>query len=518
MITEDTTVAEILQSHEGAQAALSALGIDTCCGGTLTLKQAASLRGVPAAEIVASLRRAHEAGVPRPDVACRTPRGDAAPPLFRRFLVVALVATMTLGAAFGAYNLVMVHFALGVNPPAHNAFHANFQMLGFVLLSIVGVSFQVVPRFLGLPLLLPRVARTSFWLLLGGLVARGYGQFGEMLPGTLAAGLAGSLLLLAGVMCWAASLHATWSVTERAPEPFHAFLGAGTLSWIAGAAILVAGALRAFRTGDPDDAIAFNEPFYVAALFGGTLSWIQGILLHTRLVPLSRDARGRRIASTALGLVAAGTAVAVASRLWRLHDAADALYSCGLLMVAASLGTLVIGARRSGEECPLHRAGGRFGRIMRMAFASAALFACLALLRACLLVAGRSVPRLLDDGMRHAFALGFVSLVIMAMAGRMLPALRATRLQWPDVHYAATHLIAAGVVLRQAQVVAALGGPSWLMNVSGASGPIAALGVVLAASALLRTLAAGSTLSIVNRPHESPFTPLARQAVTGGAA
>lgn len=55
---EETTVNETIQRLPESAAVFAALGIDTCCGGALTLAQAAARKGVPLPELPEALRKA----------------------------------------------------------------------------------------------------------------------------------------------------------------------------------------------------------------------------------------------------------------------------------------------------------------------------------------------------------------------------------------------------------------------------------------------------------------------------
>jgi regulator of cell morphogenesis and NO signaling len=55
-IALDETVDMVAKRVPGAGAALRELGIDTCCGGGLTLAQAASSAGIPVERLLAALR------------------------------------------------------------------------------------------------------------------------------------------------------------------------------------------------------------------------------------------------------------------------------------------------------------------------------------------------------------------------------------------------------------------------------------------------------------------------------
>jgi iron-sulfur cluster repair protein YtfE (RIC family) len=57
-VVEETTVNETIQHIAGSAAVFAALGIDTCCGGALTLAQAAARKGVPLPDLLKTLRRA----------------------------------------------------------------------------------------------------------------------------------------------------------------------------------------------------------------------------------------------------------------------------------------------------------------------------------------------------------------------------------------------------------------------------------------------------------------------------
>ncbi|HJP57011.1 MAG TPA: DUF542 domain-containing protein [Gemmatimonadales bacterium] len=50
------TVNDLLRERPEAAAVLNRLGIDTCCGGSLTLADAAASVGLPLAELLAAVR------------------------------------------------------------------------------------------------------------------------------------------------------------------------------------------------------------------------------------------------------------------------------------------------------------------------------------------------------------------------------------------------------------------------------------------------------------------------------
>jgi len=129
-----------------------------------------------------------------------------------------------------------------------------------------------------------------------------------------------------------------------------------------------------------------------------------------------------------------------------------------------------------------------------MSFAAALLFSALAGYYAIADLAG-GASGLIHDGARHALTLGFVTLMIFAMASRILPIFAGVPLARPGWRTAGALLLGAGVLLRQAQVASALFGAAGLMGVSGLSGLLAAAGVWLCSLSILGTLRAASRAS-----------------------
>jgi hypothetical protein len=408
---------------------------------------------------------------------------DPADGLYRRFLVSALWCTLTLGATFGAYNLLFIHFSLGEIPPAHQWAHATFQVLGFIQLFIFGVAVQVVPRFLGTRLLHPRLVKAAFGLALSAVLLRAYGALDPLVPRGLEASAAGALLELAATACFARVLWATWRFSSAERAAFQVFLALGTVGFLAAALLLCIGAAQAMMERDAAAAVAWNEAFYLCALFGGALPWVQGVLMRAGPVLLGMGKnRSRAPAATAV-LGAAGTLLCVAGaapiRLGaRFLDA-------GLLCVAASVllsARLRIAEGQRGDDTAL---------IVRVGIFFSVVFAALATLYAALDLYGGAAPRLIFDAARHAFGLGFLTLLIFGMAGRIVPAFAGSKLRWPRLRFWGAMLVAAGASLRMVQVLAALTGWEWPLFVSGSSGILAAAGVMLAGASLLATLRVG---------------------------
>ncbi len=436
--------------------------------------------------------RCRSAAVPVPVPVHRGAAPAQERPLFPAFLRAALACTLTLGASFGAYNLLVIHWVLGESPPSHNWVHAGFQIWGFVFLFIVGVSTHTFPRFVGEPLAYPRGMRSVLWLTLASQLLLGWSRFGDRLPWTVAAASGGALLQLGAVALWAASLVVTWRRSSAPFEIYHAFLTVGTLGWFAAAAALGGGAAAAIREQDAEAAIGWNQAVYAAALFGGALMWIEGFFLRVGQVFLGSPAPRRGWVVASLVLAPLGVASVAAGSLRLGRPGGLALMDAGLLAVALSAGAFLIGARPfSGAPRGDGREAKAFREGARCAFAAALLFAVLAATYAVWNLADGSAPGLLYDGARHAFTVGFVTLLILAFAGRVIPVFSGADLHRPELWTWGMRLVAASVLLREMQVFAGILGVQTFLRISGTSGVVAAAGVACAAVSILGTMRAG---------------------------
>jgi hypothetical protein len=484
-IGPDWTVRRILAEHPQTAAVFERHGLMGCGGAAgpdERLDLFASIHRIPLAELVREL----EAAAAGP--------ATAAPPAvpgragYAPYLRASILCTLTLGAVFGAYNLLVVQLRLGANPPSHNQSHAGFQIWGFAWLFLAGISLHVVPRFLGAELRLGGAARASWAATLAAQALVTWGRLGELIPGALPALAAGSALQLLAVVGWVLPLAATFRAARPKPELFHAYLAAGTLSWLAAALLLAAGAVDALVEADVDEALGWNSAIYTLSLFGGALPWIQGVFLRTGPYFLGLPRVHAPLAVLALAAGQAGALVGAVGAL-RLKLA---WMDAGLLGTALSMILFVL-ATRPFRAAIGHLSEGdpAFPRLVRLAFAGGLVFSLVGGAYAVAGLSGAGASGVVLDAARHAFTVGFLTLMIVAFAGRILPIFGGVEFRNPRLRAWGGALIAAGALLRQAQVPWALSGEAAWSLVSAVSGPVAAVGVALASIPILRTLSSG---------------------------
>jgi hypothetical protein len=247
----------------------------------------------------------------------------------------------------------------------------------------------------------------------------------------------------------------------------------------------------------------------VAALLGGTLGWVQGMLWRTGPVLVGLREPPARLATLTFAAGQLGTAVAFAGACLPYGRTATGLYNAGLATVAVAFGGHLLGlglfrAPRAGDASASTTLW-----ILRAGSAMGLLFSALALGHAGMELAGGGAPKLLHDGARHALGLGFLTLVVFGMAGRILPVFSGAKLRLPRLHAAGAGLVLLAALMRQAEVAAGLGGSPELLRLSGASGFVALAGVLACVTSLLATLRARPA----DPPHVLREVPISPHAI-----
>jgi uncharacterized protein involved in response to NO len=527
----NTPVRDLLARYPQLSSALSAHGLDTCCGGEHPLARACAARGVPLDEVLRDLESAYQAveahslvpptmsirdivrrfpatravleryglgdcgGAEGPDeplawfaTVHRLPLEDflrdvraaavsdvAASPsqpagkpvsLFSpHFIIGSLFLTLTLGATTGMLNLLRIA-AGGEVPIDHRQIHGHTQVLGFAALFLMGIAYHALPRILGVGggAASKGAIRAGFWLMFVGVVLRNAGQpFGLHPAGRI-------LSLLSAAMEVASALlfiRFVFGLIRRVKEgkydrrdPLLRFLRAGTL-YLAAAMAFVA-AQGFWLAGNLDTVLpaALNEPFYFAALYGFLLAWIYGFGHRIVSLFLGVGPAARGTATAALVAQMAGVAIALASWLPSLPDAAAlALRDAGLGLAALSAIVFLAGNgflwRRS--EFPMLRTPGNPTFAIRAAFACLGLWATLELSAVLLSRFTRLPAQNLwwADAARHVFTIGFLTLLIVGMSFRILPVFSGKTLWSPRLAHATYALLLLGAAMRLLQYPAA---------------------------------------------------------------
>jgi hypothetical protein len=360
----------------------------------------------------------------------------------------------------------LIRIAAGGDVPIdHRQIHGHTQVLGFATLFLMGIAYHALPRILGLGGAGPgRSVRVSFWLMAGGIVLRNAGQPMGLHPvGRILSLLSGGMELAGGLLFVRfvfALLRRTQTGKYDRKDPLLRFVRAGTIYFLA--AMLIDAVQSVWLAGHVDTVLpaSLNDSFYFAALYGFLLAWIYGFGHRIVSLFLGVGAPVRGTTEAALAAQMTGVALALLSWVPVLPDsAALALRDLGLALVALSALVYLAGNgflwRR--PVFPMLRTPGAPTVAIRIAFGWLGLWGVLEL-------AGVVVARTTSlpaqnlwwaDAARHAFTIGFLTLLIVGMSFRILPVFSGKPLWSPRLAYATYGLLMLGAAMRLLQYPAA---------------------------------------------------------------
>ena len=474
--TSTTTVDDVVHTDAALSRVLNAHGIDTCCGGSATLAEAAHVRGIDLGELLTALNQAsapRERSVavatesvhpcaspacevsapPAPPAAIIVPAASR-PTRYVRFFAASLLFALTFGSTLGALTLATLtlpwSFLGGLSADYAKLAHGYTQVFGFAALFIMGVAYHVIPRFKGAPLAAPGVASASFWLQTGGVLAVAIGLLVGPPLGAPAQCI-GAIALCAAALSFGWVIHRSLAAGPPTPEGFERYLRAGC-AWLAVAAAL---AVVTAAGADP-----LQPAVWEAALWGFAGSWILGMSLRIVPVFLGVPPLSQRTSSALFGgyqmAVSAWVTVAVIDT-WILLPGARALAGVALsLMVGAFVVRLgILGSREHQTQV------GDRGYEKFLVVAYAWLLVALAFIPAWSAVSalsGNPMPALVLDFGRHAFTLGFLTQIIVGVAARLIPVFAGTPLWSTGWRDATFYLLNAAVVTRGLELLVELAG------------------------------------------------------------
>ncbi len=173
VITEQTSVAEVMEAVPGARAIFDSHGLRGC-GGTHgpseSLSFFAAVHQVNLPSLLEQLNA--EAQSPRPISAYQETLQDF---IYRRFFKAGIAIVLTVGALWGAVNLAQIALGksfLQLHLVQSIHAHAHAMIFGWVGLFVMGFAYQSFPRFRNTTLWRPELANLSFYLMLAGIATR----------------------------------------------------------------------------------------------------------------------------------------------------------------------------------------------------------------------------------------------------------------------------------------------------------------------------------------------------------
>ncbi len=406
-----------------------------------------------------------------PTFATAAARDVARAVLLRAFLASGLMFMLGPGTLLGVMNLLQIsgRESVALVSPAWIQAHGHALVFGWVGSFMLGIGIYSVPSTRVRAHTLA-IGWTTWTLWTAGVAMRWaanvYGwHWRVLLPLSAAVELTAFLLFLTVV----AGHRSVSSTSASAPRAWIAVVMAGAVAWVAALVLNVATTVALARhAADPSVPHLFNQRVLVLLTWGILAPFIWGF--SARWMPVLLGLPPLRV-PLLLGAVALNTV----GILWVFagHEGVATAFAAGAALLA------VAGLRLF--ERPIDEARTRgvhvgFPAFVRLAYAWLIVAAGLGVAAAHWDLAGG-----LWGASRHAFTVGFVAAMVLAVGQRMLPGFAGHRTLWsPRLMGLGLTLLAIGCLLRvSSEVLAYEQYAAWAWSVLPVSAVIelAALGI-----------------------------------------
>ena len=466
-IQPQTMIPDLLRARPHLRDVFDRYGLRGCGGAhgpAETLAYFARAHGVELERLLSELRQADRT-VPHP--AAAHARGGVAPrplpvhfadTIYRPFFKTAIAIALSAGAVWGAYLLIRIALAgsfTAISIHDINA-HGHAQIFGWVGLFVMGFAYQAFPRMRHTTLWRPGLALFTFYLMLAGIVARTLGEPLYAVPGMRVLALAGATSEAIAIALFALVITRTIQASGHALTWTDGYVFAAIAFFLLQAGyewgLLLATTGAATRADLLELVATWQAPLRDIQIHGFALLMILGVGL--RMFPALFDfpARSPRLVRNCLFLLLAAVAGEVAfflaMRLTGQSAWAAPLYLSMLVLAGACVALTYrwlpcVPAGRSGESptSPPDRSV-KFLRASMLWLHLSLLLLLLAPLY--MLVLLPQSPWLSSSGahsaeihfshayygaIRHAITVGFISLMILAMAAKVVPTLNGVDLR-----------------------------------------------------------------------------------------
>jgi hypothetical protein len=433
LIDASTNLADLLRRHPQVRRVLARHGLEGCGGDqgpSESLAFFARMHGIELDALIGDLQA--EAAKPSAETyAYKETLGDY---IYRRFFKAGIAILLTVGGLWGAIALVQLATdrTLGefrLLATIHS--HAHAMIFGWVGLFVMGFAYQSFPRFRMTKLWRPEFANASFYLMLAGIGLRIAAEQLERGPAALALGGISAAAELGAIVIFLIVLRKTVGQSIGPRSPYEWFIGAG-LAWflvqaVASSFFFFAKATAASATALLERVALFDAPLRDMQLLGFAALMIAGV--SQRFVPIvyglpaPRRARQREL----FWLMNGSLLLAIASfPLFELTH--RAIFASALqLAYLAMLGWVALLI----DQVGVFRRAGETDRSLKFIRAAYAWLALSMLMLAALPAYGisRSEPfsHAWWGAHRHAFTVGFVSMMIIGVSSRIVPILSGVK-------------------------------------------------------------------------------------------
>lgn len=431
LIDRDMSLPEIMRRYPRCRLVFDRYGLLGCGGPEGPHEQLwffARAHRIPEAQLLRELEEAAQADLVSPSKLIYEP--GPADVIYRPFFKAAIIVMFTFGCVFGGINLAILAArhqlaSLDMRPLIWS--HAHAQVAGWVTFFVMGFAYQAFPRFKLTTLWKPRLAVSTLYFMAAALAVRCFADLWQSAPFWRISGTVAGAVELAVVITFAVIIARSLRSSPQPAEPYEKFLYAA-LGWMVAAFafdlwIFVASAKLSGYREWVQFIGAYDGPWRDLQLLGFAGGMILGV--SQRFLPFIYGFREvpSRASNWAFCLWNGSVAgnIASYSMLVRTHrpewGAALELSLFGLL---AALVIVIRSFRLYSVRIERDRAV----RFIRAAYGWAILaMILLILLPVYDFAVGAVFSHAYFGAYRHAFTVGFISMMIVGVSSKVVPLL-----------------------------------------------------------------------------------------------
>jgi hypothetical protein len=431
LITREMELPAILSRYPSCRPIFDRYGL-TGCGGELGPQEPlwffARAHRVDEVQLIAELEEAARTQ----DLNPRRPQFTPGPAdtIYQRFFKAAIVTMFSFGCVLGGINLAIMaarHQLASLDLRAVTWAHAHAQVVGWVTFFVMGFAYQAIPRFKFVPLWRPRLACATLWVMAPALAIRATADL--FLPDRVWL-LAGTV---AGCAEWAVAaafvliIVQTIRQSKQPAEPYERFL-ISALAWMLAAfafdiwVFSQTAAVSGYR-GWVNFIGQIDAPWRDLQLLGFAGTMILGVsqrflpfICGFHEVPKRTSTRVLWLwnLSIALNITAYSMLVRTKAPVWGvvLELSIVGLLASVVILVRA-FGVFSVKVDRD-RSLPFIRAAWAWGVVALVLFALLPVYTA---------AKGVVFSHAYFGGYRHAFTVGFISLMIVGVSSKIVPVL-----------------------------------------------------------------------------------------------
>ncbi|MBS1258620.1 MAG: hypothetical protein MAG551_01681 [Candidatus Scalindua arabica] len=394
--------------------------------------------------------------------------------VYEKFFKTAILMALTIGVAVGAIVLTYIGKTQNFHYVLHKFVqtHGHAQLFGWVGLCIIGFAYYIVPRVKNVELKYRELTTTCFWLIVTGTVIRIFAQPYANESTNVLLPISGLLEFMA-VALFAFIILSTVLASQEKKEPYDKFIVAGVSWFLVCAFMNLIMDVVMFFTNTNEIARTFYSPFVHVFLLGFTFMFIFAVNIRTVYAFLDVGTARVRAINTTFWLLNLTLPIYFIAHSFNYNSPFLLKVSyLTIYLVAFSILLFVYGIRifeKSTKELDDVVMDRSYSKTIRTAYVW--LIIGVLILGAKPFLKAFSEPQYLFHGAaNHAIAVGFVTLMIIGYASKMVPTFKGVGMYSIKLADLSFYLINIGCFLRvSTQIMIGLSNDSYysLIGFSG---------------------------------------------------